>query len=399
MTSRLRWSYVWNNTLILHKTFLGLVREEKVVNEMAQRRSQNLRVILTIFGLLSLLVKDCVCWPSAPSTSTSFADSRPRLSTTLNAKYNDATSTIVAMPTKTIQNFRQAVGIRNIYRCASTDVLGEKIMVHGENDDEYRAIVDHDRFVLQQVGLILDLRSASEREEVHARVWMNKADVKVVETDQTYKPMEGRCAVRIDVLSPPRLMAYIEKEWLTQSERARALWYKIVDGSSLHEIRIEKLNERGLAGLNEAILETGKDAIFKALTTITEHLEVNPGQSAVIHCVQGKDRTGMLVMLLQSILDVSDLDIIADYFKSNEMVGDTNAGSAAADEMRPRGRLDRKLFSGTNERAMISTLHFLRGKYGSVSPGYLDAIGFDASWRSRLVSVLIPERSKWSSRL
>eukprot|EP00549_Striatella_unipunctata_P026217 CAMPEP_0118697516 /NCGR_PEP_ID=MMETSP0800-20121206/14569_1 /TAXON_ID=210618 ORGANISM="Striatella unipunctata, Strain CCMP2910" /NCGR_SAMPLE_ID=MMETSP0800 /ASSEMBLY_ACC=CAM_ASM_000638 /LENGTH=40 /DNA_ID= /DNA_START= /DNA_END= /DNA_ORIENTATION= len=35
---------------------------------------------------------------------------------------------------------------------------------------------------------------------------------------------------------------------------------------------------------------------------------------------------------------------------------------------------------------MIDTLKFVRKKYGSVSPGYLDDISFDASWRKRLVN-------------
>jgi hypothetical protein len=94
--------------------------------------------------------------------------------------------------------------------------------------------------------------------------------------------------------------------------------------------------------------------------------------------------TGMLVMLLQSILKVSDMDIVADYFKSNQM----RKGSAALDRMeRRRGRLDRNIFSGSSREAMETTLEFLRGKYGSISD-YLNAIGFDESWRIRLLKVL-----------
>lgn len=287
----------------------------------------------------------------------------------------------------TIQNFRNAAGIGNIYRCASPDVLGEKLMVHGD-DPEY--IAGNDRFVLDKASLVLDLRSPSERNEIHSKMWMNHAGMKIVESEESYVTTGRRCVVRIDVLSPPRFMKYIEENWLSNGERAQAGWYKLVDGSKLHEMRIERLNERGLAGLNEAILETGKAELCLALMTMTTHLEQHPGQSAVIHCVQGKDRTGMLVMLLQSIMGVSDLDIIRDYFQSNQMLN--GGGSAAAeDAVRTRGKLDRRFFSGTNEHAMISTLHFLRRSYGSVSPGYLDAIGFDASWRNRLSAVLITE--------
>jgi len=366
----------------------------------------------TFLLLTTTLTQQCAAWPSCPlsSSSSSSCQQQRRFNTALRNErrnsYYPADTTTAAMPTtKSIANFRQALGIRNIYRCASPDILGEKILVHG-TDDRY-AIAGHDRFVLEEVGLVIDLRSPSERNEMHSQLWMNKANMKVFDINEVYQPGSGRCAVRIDVLSPPRFMEYIEQEWFTPSERAHAMWYKVVDGSRLHELRIERLNEKGLAGLNEAILETGKEEIFRALAIMTLHLERNPGQNAVIHCVQGKDRTGMLIMLLQSILGVSDVDIIADYFRSNQMLEQEEqkqqrrGGSAATKEIQARGRLDRRKFSGTTERAMIATLHFLRLKYGSVAPGYLDSIGFDAQWRQRLRSVLIPEQraTSWSSKL
>jgi hypothetical protein len=90
-------------------------------------------------------------------------------------------------------------------------------------------------------------------------------------------------------------------------------------------------------------------------------------------------------MLLQSLLGISDGIIVDDYFISNQM----RKGSAAADSIRRKGRLDRTFFSGTSPEAMETTLLFLRSKYGSVSPGYLDQIGFDERWRQRLVVALI----------
>jgi hypothetical protein len=167
-----------------------------------------------------------------------------------------------------------------------------------------------DRFVLEQVGLILDLRSPSERKEALAQRWMQQATtptapIQVVETDQDYPDVSSfsnnnnnnnhrRFVVRINVLSPPRFMEYIEAHWLSPSELAQAVWFKIVSGQKLHELRIEKLNERGLAGLNEAILETGQVELFRALKTITLHLETHPSDPVVIHCVQGKDRYVMI---------------------------------------------------------------------------------------------------------
>lgn len=104
-------------------------------------------------------------------------------------------------------------------------------------------------------------------------------------------------------------------------------------------------------------------------------------------------RTGMLVMLLQSLLGIPDDHIIEDYFLSNRLL--RGRGSAAADGVRKWGKLDRKFFTGTNREAMLTTLSFLRSKYGSIAPGYLDSIGFDENWRRRLARVLVSsQRSK-----
>ena len=97
-------------------------------------------------------------------------------------------------------------------------------------------------------------------------------------------------------------------------------------------------------------------------------------------------RTGMLIMLLQSIVGVSDHSIVQDYFASDNMMG--HLGSAAAVAAlggeRQYGRLDRILFSRATREAMVSTLEYLRLEYGSISPGYLDHIGFNKDWRRRI---------------
>ena len=105
----------------------------------------------------------------------------------------------------------------------------------------------------------------------------------------------------------------------------------------------------------------------------------------------------MVIMLLQSLLEMTDEEIIEDYYLSNKMLNgcaDTGEGSAAAaistrDVGATRGKGE-GIFSGTNRWAMVATLESLRRRYGSVSPGYLDSIDFDSSWRSRLVAVLRP---------
>jgi protein tyrosine/serine phosphatase len=139
------------------------------------------------------------------------------------------------------------------------------------------------------------------------------------------------------------------------------------------------------SSLIEGILTCGQPDMLVALQTMTTHLEQNPGNPIVIHCVQGKDRTGMLAMLCQSMLGLSDEEIVTEYNRSEGQI----AGYAAAQLMEPSpGKLDRKAFSGSPRKVMELTLEWIRSsQYDSVT-GYLNAIGFDSSWQERFTSAM-----------
>ena len=116
------------------------------------------------------------------------------------------------------------------------------------------------------------------------------------------------------------------------------------------------LNARGLVGLNQAILVTGGRGMVAALQAITIFWERYPGVPIIFHCVQGKDRTGLLAMLCQSIL-LSDDDVIAADYHASEKHLQRNSGSAAAQDAisgdasskRKEGKLNRSFFSGSPE--------------------------------------------------
>lgn len=280
-----------------------------------------------------------------------------------------------------IQNFRLAAGLPRIFRCASTDPLANIINL------QESAWHEHERLLLQDTGLILDLRSDSERNEAQARHWTSQTStpfsIHEVEPDShvlTSAVHNNRRVLRIDVLSPTRFMEYASDQWFTSSQKAMANLYWVFDANKVHEMRIEALNERGLTGLNEIILETGKRELCLALQEMTLFLEQTTSSNVVIHCVQGKDRTGMLVLLCQSILGLSDEEIVEDYHKSDVMQASSASKAIKATQ---KGRLNRHVFAGSPREACVGALAFLRSKYGSISPGYLDSIGFHESWRKR----------------
>ena len=90
-------------------------------------------------------------------------------------------------------------------------------------------------------------------------------------------------------------------------------------------------------------------------------------------------------MLLQSLTELSDDVIVNDYVESNNKSSFFDSPEENTDSGdRAYGQLNRGLFSGATKEAMVATLDYLREKYGSISPGYLEHIGFNNMWRRRL---------------
>ena len=300
-----------------------------------------------------------------------------------------------------VKNFRQAASLPGIYRCASTDGLAK---VFEDAAKPVQCIDDSPaEILLNRAGLILDLRSQSERDEASARRWMECAPNGgfVAEDFERASSLSGtnqdkRRVLRIDVLSPSRLFGHLTNQWMSPSQKALAAMYYAIDGNKLHELRMDVLNEKGLAGLYEAIISTSGEELRAGLIAITEYLEGNVDGACAVHCVQGKDRTGLLIMLCQSMIGLSDEEIIADYHLSDAL-RKRDEGSAAADQfggkVKKKGKLDRSVFSGAPKEAMIETLAWIRAQYGSINPGYLDIIGFDRQWRDRFVKAVTKNRS------
>ena len=357
-----------------------------------------------------------------------------------------------------IRNFRLVTGLpeaSRVYRSGHTDGLGAKLRYSSRNNNIVNWL-EAEILVVRDAGLVIDLRSTPERREDDAQLWMKEASSENINDDThgvlgfetTTKPnrpirvvelpmnnasqpvtadaifgkrnvQTSRYVIRLDVLSRSELAGYARNEWLHSPQ------------ATTNQVMTE-LNERGLAGLNEAILETrsGKSGMCLALKLMTlyreavantrfpstdNHQAINKDEtdetqqvprsaSIVFHCVQGKDRTGMLAMLMQLLTGCSDTIIVDDYYRSNaafavavavpssSLASSEDASSAAAamftkqNTTTQKVRMDASVFRGTNRPAMVSTLEGLRLRHGP-SFGYFDCIGFDSSWRKRFVKV------------
>jgi protein-tyrosine phosphatase len=98
-----------------------------------------------------------------------------------------------------------------------------------------------------------------------------------------------------------------------------------------------------------------------------------PEGAVVVHCMGGKDRTGLLVALLLHIAGVEDPEIAADYAVSEERLRPRHESwLAEAGTEAERERIRR--IAATPAASMLAVLEELERRYGSVE-GYLRAGG------------------------
>jgi protein tyrosine/serine phosphatase len=100
-----------------------------------------------------------------------------------------------------------------------------------------------------------------------------------------------------------------------------------------------------------------------------------PEGGVVVHCVGGKDRTGLLTALLLHVVGVPEEEIAADYALSEERLRTRHeAWFEAAESEEELARLQR--ISQTPPGSMLGVFRELERLYGSVE-GYLTSAGVD----------------------
>lgn len=127
---------------------------------------------------------------------------------------------------------------------------------------------------------------------------------------------------------------------------------------------------RYLADRYRDLADEGATGLAAAIGVISDEQAI----PAVVHCVAGKDRTGVLIALTLSLLGVSDADIDADYSLSS--AGNEAFVAWAQANGRPDLVMRPWFYSVPGTMAMFLTE--LRARHGSVER-YLSAAGLTAA--------------------
>jgi hypothetical protein len=83
-------------------------------------------------------------------------------------------------------------------------------------------------------------------------------------------------------------------------------------------IFLDKINVGGLSFLNELVVDASGPEIIEVLKLAAEP----SNHPLAIYCTAGKDRTGLITMLILSIVGSSDDEILADYVLSDSAYKD-----------------------------------------------------------------------------
>ncbi|MGW7444410.1 tyrosine-protein phosphatase [Kitasatospora sp. NPDC054795] len=102
-----------------------------------------------------------------------------------------------------------------------------------------------------------------------------------------------------------------------------------------------------------------------SLAAVVRRLAAPDALAAVVHCAVGKDRTGLTIAVLQSLLGASEAEITADFLLSNIGLGLDKGPTPYLDETGTE-RLSRPV----DAELLVSSLAWIHDHHGTI-PGYL----------------------------
>lgn len=156
------------------------------------------------------------------------------------------------------------------------------------------------------------------------------------------------------------------------------LLYPLSRPHAISLISTHALGPLGLPSLSLNTLSHSSPSISLCLSSCLS------GHPKIIHCTQGKDRTGLLALLILLILHTPVQAITHDYHLTNST--SPLIRSIRLAEVREVGLPDS--FAETDQAMVSSVISWLDATYGGVD-GYLDAIGFGEQKRERLREILL----------
>lgn len=136
-----------------------------------------------------------------------------------------------------------------------------------------------------------------------------------------------------------------------------------------------------------------RDVLVRSLTLYFEALATRDGAS-LLHCLAGKDRTGLAVALLHRLLGVHEDDVMADYLLTNSAGDQERRIAAAGESIRARygaQMTDEAIVTlmGVDADYLHTATRAIEERHGSTERYAEKVLGVDAARRAALRDRLI----------
>jgi Tyrosine phosphatase family len=148
---------------------------------------------------------------------------------------------------------------------------------------------------------------------------------------------------------------------------------------------LDEINGGGLTMLNELLLHYGAPGIRYVLELCADRNR----HPIAFHCTAGKDRTGIIAVIILALCGVPDENIVEDYAMSANVYAEMNDHKAMVGALSQRS-LDPKVFLGAHPQVMRDVLQNIRTEFGSVE-GYCTWIGFGPEKQEKLKKAVIQD--------
>ena len=283
-------------------------------------------------------------------------------------------------PFTSILNFRDVSQIINDLPPKSKPRLKPGLLYRSARPDEAS---NSDRQALTdryQIKTILDLRSKTEHIEAAKKLDARKSqcwgpDVDLVASSPDTVKIPGIKYEEISLNGGAFSRALLWKlSWLSMSKLIglMAIGYRV---EAIGVLGREVMAPRGLVGLGRDSLDFSKEEVWACFRILAD----SDNYPIVIHCTQGKDRTGLIVLLTLLLLEVPAEAIRADYMASERELEVEK--ESRMKEIRSIGLSEE--FARCPAGFVEAMKDYLDEKWGGIEE-YLEACGVESRMREKI---------------
>ncbi|KAJ3126931.1 hypothetical protein HK098_006971 [Nowakowskiella sp. JEL0407] len=257
---------------------------------------------------------------------------------------------------------------RLIFRCGTPDAADEK---------------DIELLESLNIRTIVDLRSRTELSRSTHVPFLNHryTRLKILPTDEELPNSTEPAIYQFDVTASIQRRVW-NSLTLYSKFRFLSLYIFSEEAGLTYIVNNSEMGRLGLFGLNKMILDECRLHIAKYFEILLQ--KFSEGTSVLVNCSVGKDRTGLFIALLHTLLGIPQDQILRDYTRTNELLSD----ELKKDILRESSKFGMgEEFIGCKDETMLKTLEYLK-ELGGIED-YLESGGFSKESQNELRKICL----------